>query len=43
MTCQNERSQIQNRERAFEILKSKLYQLELEEKKRKLNQLLIQV
>jgi peptide chain release factor 2 len=36
VTCQNERSQIQNRERAFEILKSKLYQLELEEKEKKI-------
>jgi len=39
VTCQNERSQIQNRERAFEILKSKLYQLELEEKQKKIKSL----
>ena len=33
VTCQNERSQIQNREKALEILKNKLYQLELEKRK----------
>lgn len=39
VTCQNERSQIQNKEKALAILKSKLYQLELEEKEKKLKQI----
>ena len=37
VTCQNERSQIQNKEHCMEILKSKLYNLELEKQKQTLN------
>lgn len=36
VTCQNERSQIQNKEHCLEILKSKLYTLELEKKNKEL-------
>ena len=39
VTCQNERSQIQNKEKALEILKNKLYQLEMEKKNQELQQL----
>ena len=39
VTCQNERSQIQNKEKALEILKNKLYQLEIERKEKELKEL----
>ena len=37
VTCQNERSQIQNKEHCLDILKSKLYALELEKQKQTLD------
>ena len=39
VTCQNERSQIRNRETAMEILKSKLYNFELMKKNSQINDL----
>lgn len=39
VTCQNERSQIQNKEKALEILKNKLYQLEIEKKEKEIKAL----
>ncbi len=39
VTCQNERSQIQNKEHALNILKSKLYNIELEKQTQAMNEL----
>ena len=39
VTCQNERSQIQNKEHCMEILRSKLHALELEKKNKELDSL----
>jgi len=39
VTCQNERSQLKNKDQAMKMLKSKLYQLEQEKKEQELNKL----
>lgn len=39
VTCQNERSQVKNKDQAMKMLKSKLYQLEEERKEHELNQI----
>lgn len=39
VTCQTERSQIKNRERAMNLLKSKLYQLKVEEEEARLREI----
>ena len=39
VSCQNERSQVQNKENALKVLRGRLYQVELEKQEKKLNAL----
>ena len=39
VTCQNERSQVQNKDKAMQILKSKIFELEVEAKKKEIKEL----